>query len=246
MTASAGEPGAADSAAWPAFSFAYQPIVDVSVGTVYSYEALIRGRQGESAAQVLSQIPRSGLHRFDAAARLEAVALAARLGLSCRLNLNCLPMSLLARPPEETIDAVARSGLGAHQIILEVTEDEMIGDHARFEQTIARYREAGFVIALDDFGAGYAGLNLLADFQPDIVKIDLKLVRDVQSHGPRQAIVRAIVQVCTDLGIELVAEGVETWDEYRWLRRAGINLLQGYLLARPQFEALPTFATPQP
>jgi len=229
---------ASGAGAWPPFTFAFQPIVDASAGTAYSYEALIRGTQRESAFSVLGRVPREDLHRFDAAGRLVAIELAARLGLKHKLNLNCLPLSLLVRPPSETIEAARRAGLAPSQLILEVTEEEIISDHGRFDEVIAGYRAAGISTAVDDFGAGYAGLNLLADFQPDILKIDLKLVRDVHHHGPRQAIVRGIVQVCADLGVDVVAEGVETVEEYRWLRRAGVTLLQGYLFAKPAFETL--------
>lgn len=229
---------ASGAGAWPPFTFAFQPIVDASTGTAFSYEALIRGTQRESAFSVLGRVPREDLHRFDAAGRLVAIELAAHLRLEHKLNLNCLPLSLLVRPSSETIDTAQRAGLTPAQLILEVTEEEIIGDHSRFDAVIASYRAAGIGTAVDDFGAGYAGLNLLADFQPDFLKIDLKLVRDIHQHGPRQAIVRGIVQVCADLGVDVVAEGIETVEEYRWLRRAGLTLMQGYLFAKPAFETL--------
>lgn len=228
------EPGLA-----PEFTFAYQPIVDAARREITSYEALIRGLNREPAFHVLQRVPAEMRHRFDADARVVALLLAARLGLSTAINLNCLPMSLVASPPTSLVDAVTSSGLTMQQLILEVTEEEMVLDSQRFEAAIAAYRETGVRIAVDDFGAGYAGLNLLADFQPDIVKIDMKLVRNVHRHGPRQAILRAIIQVCADLGIEIAAEGIESVDEYHWLLRAGVNAFQGYLFARPSFEALP-------
>ena len=77
-----------------------------------------------------------------------------------------------------------------------------------------------------------------------MVKLDMKLVRGIESHGPRQAIVRAILQACNDLGIDLLAEGVETVDEFRWFRDEGVQYFQGYLLAKPAFEKLPGFCTP--
>jgi EAL domain-containing protein (putative c-di-GMP-specific phosphodiesterase class I) len=100
-------------------------------------------------------------------------------------------------------------------------------------------------VAIDDFGAGYSGLNLLADFQPDQIKLDMKLVRGIERHGPRQAIVRAIDQACQDLGIDVIAEGVETVEEYAWLANQGIKLFQGYLFAKPAFESFPPVHYPQ-
>ncbi len=115
----------------------------------------------------------------------------------------------------------------------------MVDDAVAFARAIDEYRVLGVKVAIDDFGAGYAGLNLLADFQPDLIKIDMNLVRGIRSRGPRQAIVRAILQACGDLGIDVVAEGVESSDEYRWFREEGVRLFQGYLFARPGFQLLP-------
>ena len=100
-------------------------------------------------------------------------------------------------------------------------------------------------MAIDDFGAGYSGLNLLADFQPDQIKLDMKLIRGIEWHGPRQAIVRAINQICLDLGIDVIAEGVETELEYAWLASQGIHLYQGYLFAKPGFESFPKVHYPE-
>jgi EAL domain-containing protein (putative c-di-GMP-specific phosphodiesterase class I) len=100
-------------------------------------------------------------------------------------------------------------------------------------------------VAIDDFGAGYSGLNLLSNFQPDQIKLDRCLIFGIESHCPRQSIVRAIVQVCRDLEIEVVAEGVETVGEYAWLMNAGVKLFQGYLFAKPAFESLPLVHYPE-
>jgi EAL domain-containing protein (putative c-di-GMP-specific phosphodiesterase class I) len=91
--------------------------------------------------------------------------------------------------------------------------------------------------AIDDFGAGFAGLNLLADFQPDIIKLDMELIRGIDQSRTRQAIVRGTVGICAELGIKVIAEGVETPDECSALQDLGISLLQGYLFSKPLFEA---------
>ena len=100
----------------------------------------------------------------------------------------------------------------------------------------------GFVTALDDFGAGYAGLNLLADLQTDLIKIDMCLIRDSDSHAARQAILRGVLGIARDLQVDVIAEGVETTAEFEALRAMGITLFQGYLFAKPLFEALPIVA----
>ncbi len=100
------------------------------------------------------------------------------------------------------------------------------------------YRQRGFKTAIDDFGAGYAGLNLLAEIQTDIMKLDMALLRNIDTRKSSQIIVRGIVQVCAELGMTVVAEGIETHEEYAVLRDMGIDLFQGYYFARPAFQSL--------
>jgi EAL domain-containing protein (putative c-di-GMP-specific phosphodiesterase class I) len=223
------------------FTFAFQPIVDVASRTVFAYEALVRGLGNEPAAAVFASLDPDLLHHFDRSARIKAITVAASLGLDTSISLNLMPQALDTLPDaiSSTRDAARVAGLSERQIILEVTESELIRDTAGFADTINKYRAQGLCLAIDDFGAGYSGLNLLADFQPDAIKIDMHLVRDIDSKGPRQAIVRAVIQACADLGIDVIAEGVETEAEYRWFRRTGVILFQGYLFARPGFEVLP-------
>jgi EAL domain-containing protein (putative c-di-GMP-specific phosphodiesterase class I) len=229
------------------FSYAFQPIVDAVARNVVSYEALIRGPRDEPAFQVLDRIANRDKYQFDAESRAMAIALAAKLGLDCELNLNFLPQGLYvsAASISSTLTAAARHHLPIERIVLEVTEGEVIADHVHFAARLNEYRSMGMKVAIDDFGAGYSGLNLLADFQPDQVKIDMNLVRGIERHGPRQAIVRAVAQACEDLGIDVIAEGVETVQEYRWFMDLGIRLFQGYLFARPGFETLPRAHYPE-
>lgn len=230
----------------PGVSFAFQPIVDVASRRVVSYEALIRGSGGEPAHQVLQRVPTSLLGEFDARAREHAIRLAAQLGIDCELNLNFLPKSLLASSGilDRALTVARSCGVALDRLVLEVSETELVDDHAAFAQAVSFYRQHGLKFSLDDFGAGYSGLKMLAEFQPDQLKLDMSLVRGIDSSGPRQAIVRALAHACTDLGIDLLAECVETVQEYRWLRSIGITLFQGYLFARPGFAFLPPVTMP--
>lgn len=225
----------------PEFSYAYQPIVDVVTREVFSYEALIRGPADEPARSVLERVPAHSKYRFDEDSRVAAISLATRLGLNCHLNLNILPQALYASPASvtSTLSAATRFALPIERLVLEITECEVIADYANFGRQLNAFRSQGLKVAIDDFGAGYSGLNLLADFQPDQIKIDMNLVRGIERHGPRQAIVRALAQVCDDLGIDAIAEGVETRQEYDWFVENGFRLFQGYLFGRPGFECLP-------
>lgn len=229
------------AAAVPAYSYAFQPIVDIVERRVFSFEALVRGRANEPAFQVLDRVPAHLKYRFDEDSRVTAIALAARLGLGCHLNLNLLPQGLYASDGSvsRTLEAAHRHALPIDRVILEVTEGEVISDYVNLGKRLNEFRSMGLRVAIDDFGAGYSGLNMLADFQPDQIKIDMNLVRGIERHGPRQAIVRAIVQVCGDLGIDVIAEGVESLEEFGWFTDLGVRLFQGYLFARPGFECLP-------
>jgi EAL domain-containing protein (putative c-di-GMP-specific phosphodiesterase class I) len=241
-----GDPQRVAIADWPAFSYAFQPIVDAVAQEIFSYEALIRGQANEPAFRVLESVPEHAKYQFDAASREAAIALAAQLGLKCHLNLNFLPQGLYASATSITsmLEAAARHSLPIDRVILEVTEGEVVADYANLGQQLNEFRRMGLKVAIDDFGAGYSGLNMLADFQPDQIKIDMNLVRGIQRHGPRQSIVRAIAQVCGDLGIDVIAEGVETLDEYAWFAECGVRLFQGYLFAKPGFETLPGASFP--
>jgi blue light- and temperature-responsive anti-repressor len=228
------------------FTFAFQPIVDIASGDAIAYEALIRGTAGEPAEVVLSRYPGEHLLQLDHDARLAAIQLAASLHLQVGLSLNFSPAVLDQIPDSlgSTIAIARASGMRPEQLILEVTEGSAIGNPAAFAELVNAYRSEGIRLAIDDFGAGYAGLNLLAEFQPDIVKIDMGLVRDINSKGPRQAIVRAVVQACTDLGLEVLAEGVESREELNWLAQRGIQLFQGFLFGRPAFQQIPQPSMP--
>jgi len=106
-------------------------------------------------------------------------------------------------------------------------------------------KAAGISLALDDFGAGFAGLSLLSKFQPDKIKIDRELIRDVHKSGPKQAIMHAIIKCCASLEIAVIAEGVEQAEEWMWLEAAGISQFQGFLFAYPLLNGFPAVAWPE-
>ncbi|WP_419418923.1 EAL domain-containing protein [Legionella sp. D16C41] len=228
------------------FSYAFQPIVDVVNKIPFSYEALIRGINNEPPTNVFAHVSRISFPDFDQEAREFAIGLAARLGLNCNLNLNFLPNSLAENKYiDKTIATLIENHFKPEQLIIEITESEFIHYHSDFFYGVNQCRRKGIRIAVDDFGAGYSGLNLLVNFQPEFIKLDMQLIRKIDTHGPRQAVVRAILEVCTALGIDVIAEGVETLAEYNWLKKQGISLFQGYLLARPGFECLPSISYPE-
>jgi len=227
-------------------SYAFQPIVNVHTKEIFSYEALFRGKHKESLLQVMSEIPVELLAEFDQFTREIAIKMAKDLSIKCHLNLNfmtpCLQHSdkfLIA-----TENAFKKNLLAMDQLIIEVLEGDIIHDPLMLIHNINIMKAKGCKIAIDDFGAGYSGLNLLAKLQPDFIKLDRALIQNITANGPKQTIIKAVILICDELGIDIIAEGVETLQEFDWLQNKGIELFQGYLFARPSFESLPTVVWP--
>lgn len=222
-------------------SMAFQPVVDVEARAIYAYEALVRGTNGASADAVLAHVRGDNRYAFDQLCRVRAVEIASALGMNAMLCINFFPnaMDEPSRGLNATIEAAQRCRFPIDRIIFEANERQGAADPLYLKQLFAAYRMEGFKTGIDDFGSGYCDLALLADFQPDIIKIDMALIRDVASDRARQTIVGALGAVGSLLGIAVIAKGVERQSEALVLRRLGINLMQGYLFARPAFEALP-------
>ncbi|MEG3168530.1 EAL domain-containing protein [Sphingomonas sp. LB3N6] len=229
---------------------AFQPIVDVETETVFAYEALVRGPEGQSAASVLGQVDGENLYAFDQQCRVRAIEASVNAGLldtPARLSINFLPNAVYSPAAciQLTLKTAGAVGMPTDRLIFEFTENEEMLDPAHVANIIATYQKMGFGTALDDFGAGHAGLNLLARFQPDIIKLDMELIRDIDTSLPRRMIVEGMLRMCAGLGISVIAEGVETEGEFNALRNLGVRYIQGYLLAKPAFEALPVVNWPR-
>ena len=220
------------------FSYAFQPIVDIQAREVFAHEALVRGPAGEPADTVLSRVTAENRYSFDQACREKAIRTAAGLQLPSFLSINFLPNAIY-RPEvciRSTLQAAERYGFPVERIIFETVEGEQVSDGKWLAEILSEYKRIGFKTAIDDFGAGFAGLNLLADFHPDIVKLDMALIRGIDHSRSRRAIVAGVISMCDELDIEVIAEGIETADEARCLSDLGIRLMQGYWFGRPRFE----------
>jgi EAL domain-containing protein (putative c-di-GMP-specific phosphodiesterase class I) len=228
------------------FTMAFHPIVDMDRRRIWGYEALVRGADGQGAASVLSAVTESNRYVFDQACRVKAIELAAQFlpaESDARLSINFMPNAVYEPRAciRATLNAAARTGFNPNRLMFEFTENERMDDTAHVANIVAEYKRMGFTTAIDDFVAGYAGLGLLARFQPDLIKIDMELLRGVDTSPARQAIVAGIVAMGRALDIAVLAEGVETAAELATLRAAGIDLFQGYYFARPQLEAFARF-----
>ena len=226
------------------FSFAFQPIVDIRNRAIVSYEALVRGPRGEPSASVFAQVPRSNFPRFDEICRRKAINLASRLKIPNRLNLNLSATGIYEVDFNitATFHASMQSGIPVENIVFEVIETESLTDQRNLLQYLQVIQDFGFRTAIDDFGVGYSGLKLLVKYQPNYIKLDRALISDIHLSPVKQNIFSGIQRICAPLSIEVVAEGVETADEYHWLQDIGVNIFQGFYFARPAFEALPEVA----
>lgn len=229
------------------FSMAFQPIVDAEQERIWGYEALVRGVSGQGAGTVLDQVRDEHRYRFDQDCRVKAIDLAARLfpaGQSLKLSINFLPNAVYepAACLRATLAAARRAAFPHQDIMFEFTENESVRDPSHLRAIIHEYRRQGFTTAIDDFGAGHAGLGLLCDFQPDLIKLDMELIRGIDTSRARQVILAGVLHIARELDITVLAEGVETEAEFTTLKAAGVRLFQGYWFARPAFEALPEVA----
>jgi EAL domain-containing protein (putative c-di-GMP-specific phosphodiesterase class I) len=209
----------------------YQPIVDWRAKAIHGFECLVRN--------VEPAFPHPGA-LFDAAEKLGRVAdLGAKIrdlspvpmvGRPERLFLNLHPTDLADERLFDPEHALAKM---ADRIVLEITERSSLDRIPDARGRIARLRALGYRIAVDDLGAGYAGLTSFALLEPDVAKLDMAIVRDVHKLPTKQKLIRSMVDLCGDMGIALVAEGVESRDELDVLADLGCDLFQGYYLAKP-------------
>lgn len=223
------------------FSFAFQPIVDLNAREIFGYEALVRGPNAESAYSVLEQVNDNNRYAFDQACRVKAIRLASRLKLDKVLSINFLPNAVYepAHCIRSTLAAAHETGFPIEKLMFEIVESERVYDRKHLTNIFKNYEQQGFITALDDFGAGHAGLNLLADFLPSVLKIDMDLCRDIDKNTTKQIIVKYLVGMCDELNIRVLAEGLETIEEIRFFEGIGVTLMQGYFFAHPGFEVLP-------
>lgn len=223
------------------FTMAFQPIINCKTKTIYGYEALVRGLNNESAYSIISKVNNDNRYAFDQLCRVKAIELAAKLDIRSMLSINFLPNAIYKpeRCIRTTLEAAKQYKFPPERIMFEFTEVEKVEDSNHIKNIVNYYQSIGFKTATDDFGSGFSGLNLLADFQTDIIKLDMELIRHIDSNKVRQVIVKHCLDMFSDLNITALAEGIETAEEFAWLQAAGVELMQGYYFAKPGFQCLP-------
>jgi EAL domain-containing protein (putative c-di-GMP-specific phosphodiesterase class I) len=212
---------------------AHQPIVSVKDRTVFAYEALMRSREPTLAnpADVLHAAERlERLHELGRAIRSAAAAGISEAPSDALLFVNLHPADLR---DGDLYDRRSPLGRIASRVVLEITERASLEGVDGVASRVRELRDMGFRIAIDDLGAGYAGLSSLAQLEPEVVKLDMSLIRGLEAHPTRLRLVESMANVCHQLGMKVVTEGVETREERDALCAVGCDLSQGYLFARP-------------
>lgn len=175
------------------------------------------------------------LFTLDLVARRSAVESAARAKIDSKVFINFNPSSIYdpAYCLRTTAAAIRELGMQPSDIVFELTETHRARDAEHLKGILSFYRDAGFGVALDDIGSGWSGLNMLHEYKPDYVKIDMDLVRGVDTDTVRQTIVRHLISIAQEIGIVTIGEGIETEGEAAWMTAAGTDYLQGYLYGKP-------------
>jgi EAL domain-containing protein (putative c-di-GMP-specific phosphodiesterase class I) len=235
------------------FSMAFQPMVNVTTGNVYAYEALVRGPQGQSAASILGRLKENDQFLFHQDCRNHAMTLATNLGIiksNAALSINFLPRAI--RTPEAcstmTLTAARSLNFPYQRLIFEMTDSKRFLDTKQVRSVAHEYQRHGFRIALsiDDLQSALSEKALYKQIRADILKLNMAITRNLHLHPHSQAAIASLQNVCNAEEMDLIAEGVETLDEYVALLRCGIEHMQGYLFAMPGFESLPNFTLPPP
>jgi EAL domain-containing protein (putative c-di-GMP-specific phosphodiesterase class I) len=222
----------------------FQPIVHaLNPQVVFAYECLLRGIDVDGMLITPARMYRAAresdlLFSLDRSARLSAIREAAGFGLDTsdvRIFINFNPSSIYdpAYCLRSTIAAISSTVFDPSRIVFEIVESDHIEDIKHLTRIVGYYRDAGFRVALDDLGAGYGSLHLLSELRPNFVKLDMQLIRGVDRDPYKAGIVCKLLEMAQTLGIEAVAEGIETEEEWVWLREHGADYVQGFYFAEP-------------
>ena len=219
----------------------FQPLIDVATHSLHGYEALSRGRgvDGKTIAPgILFDYAKANDATFflDRLTRETAIRSAASLNLPGRIFINFLPNAIY--DPRQclrtTLKIAGETNFDPSRIVFEVTETERIEDMDHLGRIFDYYRHNGFKVALDDVGSGYAGLNVLVDLMPDIIKVDREIITAIDKNPLKQSIFRGLASAAHEQEIVVVAEGIETQEELDFVAANGADLVQGFYFAKPQ------------
>ena len=218
----------------------FQPIADIKGRCILGYEALSRGPSDSclhNPTTLFETAFRAGrLLELELLCREVSLRQFQQLKLPGKLFLNVTPASLseIGRRSGCTMEMLRDAGIKPEQVVIELTEQLPLGDYAIMYEAVQHYRALGFQIAIDDLGGGYAGLRMWSELRPEYVKIDKHFIQRINEDGVKQEFVRSIIDIARGLDCCIIAEGIETEEEFHCVSRMGVTLGQGYYFARPQ------------
>jgi EAL domain-containing protein (putative c-di-GMP-specific phosphodiesterase class I) len=217
----------------------FQPIVEVTSGEIFGFEALARGPRGtmfETPKAMFGFSDRMRISELlDSVCRRRALHAARDMDSGKKLFVNSLPATL-ADPrfaDDHAGDRTLEGGLGASNVVLEITERSGIDDFEAFGRRLERIRELGFQVAIDDVGTGYSSLQTISEVRPEFLKIDLSLIQGIHQNLVKQEIVSSILQIGERIGAKVIAEGIESDAEFETVRSFGVRLGQGFFFGGP-------------
>ncbi len=221
----------------------FQPIVEVKNGTIYGYETLARGVRADGRLmypdQLFAKSKRNDQDfKLDRLCRESALKTAATKKIDQKVFINFIPTSIY--DPEFCLKSTEKWAkqleFDPSGIVFEVVETERVEDKGHLKTILQYYRQKGFQVALDDVGEGYSSLNMLIELQPDIIKIDRKIIDGIDKNEMKRSAYKALYNLAREHGITVLAEGIETPYELEVIKNIGVDLAQGYYFAKPSSE----------
>ncbi len=218
----------------------FQPIVSLSERRIVGHEALTRGPSDSSLHSPINLLAaaRHGgrLNELEMLCRENACRRYSQLHLQGRLFLNASPETLLdaSHKPGRTLKLLQQYGIPAEKVVIELTEQMPTDDFELLDTALHHYRNMGFSIALDDLGAGYSSLRMWSELRPDYVKIDRYFIDGIHRDAVKRGFVESILKIARASQAQVIAEGIELPEELNVLADMGVDLVQGYLLGRPE------------
>lgn len=230
---------------------AFQPIVDLTGPAIYGYEALCRGPRGTpfEVADVLFRTSQElgFAEDLDDLCRDVILGSGHHVPAGRKLFLNVLPESVETGrvDPVSFLERISALGLAPSDVVFEVAERSRVADYARFRRMLRPFREAGCLVALDDVGSGYSSLRLVPEVQPDFLKVDMSVVKDIDEDPLKQGVLATLGDLAARLSARVICEGIERPDELRVVVAHGVSLVQGFLIEPPTAQPVLTFSLPE-
>lgn len=221
----------------------FQPIIDAKTNTIFGYESLIRGVKGDGSLmqpyELFTKSSRNDLNfKLDRLARESALKTAATKKIHQKVFINFIPTAIY--DPQFCLASTEKWAnqleFDPKNIVFEVVETEHVKDQEHLKKILSYYRNEGFLIALDDVGEGYSNLNMLIELQPDIIKVDRKIISNIHQDPIKESVYKALYTIARENNIKILAEGVESAFEAAKVKEIGVDYFQGYYFAAPMPE----------